>query len=93
MTPRGWQLKLGANVVNRWLNEEESPTALSAHHAVVLAHIEASQSGVAASAVGAGAPIISTPVGGLREQVVDGETGLLAERGPTQTLWPMRCAA
>jgi glycosyltransferase involved in cell wall biosynthesis len=77
---------LGANVVNRWLNEEEIATALSAHHAVVLAHIEASQSGVAASAVGAGAPIVSTPVGGLREQVVDGETGLLATRPDADAL-------
>jgi glycosyltransferase involved in cell wall biosynthesis len=52
----------------------------------VLAHIEASQSGVAASAVGAGAPIVATPVGGLLEQVVDGETGLLAARPDADAL-------
>jgi glycosyltransferase involved in cell wall biosynthesis len=77
---------LGATIVNRWLNEDEIAAALSTHHAVVLAHIEASQSGVAASAVGAGAPIVATPVGGLLEQVVDGETGLLAARPDADAL-------
>ncbi len=69
---------LGAHVLNRWLDEAEIANALQNHHAIVLSHIEASQSGVAASALGAGLPVIATPVGGIREQVRHGETGLLA---------------
>jgi glycosyltransferase involved in cell wall biosynthesis len=43
-----------------------------------LPYTEASQSGVAAAALGAGLPIIATPVGGLVDQIVDGETGMIA---------------
>lgn len=68
----------GAVVVNRWLSAEEVSAALATHDAVVLSHIEASQSGVAAAAFGAGLPVVATPVGGLREQVSEGETGVLS---------------
>ena len=71
---------MGAEVVNRWLTEAEVADAFSRYHAVVLSHIEASQSGVAAAAMGAGLPVIATPVGGLLEQVHDGITGVIAER-------------
>jgi glycosyltransferase involved in cell wall biosynthesis len=47
---------------------------------MVLPHVEASQSGVAATAFGAGLPVVCTPVGGLPEQVLDGVTGLVARR-------------
>ena len=70
---------LGAEVVNRWLAPHEIGAALSRAHAVALPYVEASQSGVAAAAYGAGAPIVATPVGGLAEQVADGEWGVLAE--------------
>ncbi len=70
--------QMGATIVNRWLDETEIASALGSHHAVVLSHIEASQSGVAATALGAGIPVLATPVGALREQVRHGETGLLA---------------
>ncbi|MBC8129306.1 MAG: glycosyltransferase family 4 protein [Rhizobiaceae bacterium] len=69
---------LGAIVVNRWLSDDEIDTALASHDALVLSHVEASQSGVAALALGSGLPIVATPVGGLVEQVTDGETGVLA---------------
>lgn len=70
---------LGAEVVNRWLTQKEISEALARYHVLVLSHIEASQSGVAAAGLGAGLPVIATPVGGLKEQVIDGENGLLAE--------------
>ena len=73
-------LQMGAEIVNRWLTSEEIAAALDHYHAVVLSHTEASQSGVAASAFGAGVPVVATPVGGLVEQVVDGVTGILAQR-------------
>ncbi len=71
---------MGAEVVNRWLTEAEIGDVLKRYHAIVLSHIEASQSGVAATALGAGIPVVATPVGGLIEQVQDGVTGVLATR-------------
>lgn len=70
---------LGARIENRWVAHEEIGGILANHDAVVIPYIEASQSGVVAAALGAGRPVIVTPVGGLREQVADGETGLIAK--------------
>ena len=70
---------LGATVVNRWLDEDEIRMALQECHAVVLSHVEASQSGIAAAALGAGVPVVITPVGGLIEQVRDGREGFVAK--------------
>ena len=72
--------ELGAEVINRWLTNEEIGRALSSYHAMVLSHTEASQSGVAAAALGAGMPVIATPVGGLVEQIQAGINGVLAQR-------------
>ena len=51
---------------------------LSRYDLVVAAHTEASQSGVIAAAFGAGLPVVTTPVGGLVEQVTHGVTGMIA---------------
>jgi hypothetical protein len=56
---------MGAEVVNRWLTEPEIGTILQRYQALVLSHIEASQSDVAATAFGAGLPVIATPDGPL----------------------------
>lgn len=77
---------MGAEVVNRWLTAQEVGTILRRFHAVVLSHIEASQSGVAAAAMHAGLPVVATPVGGLTEQITDGVTGLLAKRAEATAL-------
>lgn len=69
---------MGVEVVNRWHNDDEIAEILRRSHAIVLSHIEASQSGVAAAAFGAGLPVIATPVGGIVEQVKDEVTGVLA---------------
>lgn len=69
---------LGARVVNRWLSPQEMADAFASHHAIVLSHTEASQSGVAAAAFGACLPAIATPVGGLAEQIRDGVTGTIS---------------
>ncbi|MFN3869665.1 MAG: glycosyltransferase, partial [Hyphomicrobiaceae bacterium] len=71
---------LGAEVVNRWLGDDEIAGLLGRFDAVVLSHIEASQSGVAAAGFGAGLPVVATPVGGLAGQVRDGVTGTVAAR-------------
>lgn len=68
----------GAEVVNRWLSDEEIASALDRYDLVVVSHMEASQSGVVAAAVGAGLPVVTTPVGGLPEQVRHNVDGLVA---------------
>jgi glycosyltransferase involved in cell wall biosynthesis len=67
------------SVRNEWLSEADMADALSWADIVVLPYIEASQSGVAASALTAHVPIVATPVGGLTEQVQDGVTGVVAK--------------
>lgn len=70
--------EIGAEIVNRWIGHDEIGAILARHDVLVLPYIEASQSGVAAAARGAGLPVIVTPVGGLTEQVRDGVDGLIA---------------
>ena len=75
-----------AEVVNRWLTESEIAAILPRFHALVLPYTEASRSGVAAAAFGAGLPIIATPVGGLVDQVIDGSTGVIARQADARAL-------
>ena len=51
---------------------------LGSHHVVVAPYRSATQSAVVPLASAAGRPTVATPVGGLVEQVRDGETGVLA---------------
>jgi len=48
------------------------------HHIVVASYRSATQSGVVPLAIAAGRPTVATPVGALTEQVIDGETGIVA---------------
>jgi glycosyltransferase involved in cell wall biosynthesis len=52
----------------------------ASHHLVIASYRSATQSGVVPLALAAGRPTVATPVGGLAEQVVDGETGVVSER-------------
>lgn len=70
---------LGADIVNRWVDEATFDAALASHHAMVLPYLESSQSGPAAAALGSAMPAVVTPVGGLVEQVEHRVTGLVAE--------------
>jgi glycosyltransferase involved in cell wall biosynthesis len=69
---------LGAEVENRWLQHDEFSGILSRYDIVAASHTEASQSGVIATAFGAGLPVVATPVGGLVEQVAHNVTGVIA---------------
>lgn len=76
----GFQEQIAApdiEVHNSWLDEEQIAALMSASDLVVLPYELSSQSGVAAAAHAAGRPVVATPIGGLREQVLPG-TGLLA---------------
>jgi glycosyltransferase involved in cell wall biosynthesis len=66
-------------ITNRWVADDEIPAILEHHDALVLPYLEASQSGVIAAALGARLPVIATPVGGLIEQIIPGESGLFAK--------------
>lgn len=68
----------GLEVDNRWIPEDEIGAAIVRADIMVLPYRESSQSGVAPLAYAAAIPVVATPVGGLREQVRDGDTGLLA---------------
>ncbi len=59
----------GVSVENRWVPEDEVGDLLAWSDAVVLSHREASQSGVAATALAAGRWVVATRVGGLAEQL------------------------
>lgn len=77
---------LGAEVENHWLSDAEIASALDRYDLVVVSHVEASQSGVVAAAFGAGLPVVTTPVGGLPEQVRHNVDGLVATEPSGQAL-------
>jgi glycosyltransferase involved in cell wall biosynthesis len=71
---------------NRWIPEQEVAEIFHGADLVVVPYIEASQSGVVATAYGMGLPVVVTAVGGLREQVRHGMTGLIAAGTSPQDL-------
>lgn len=78
--------RIGAEVENRWIADSEINGIFSRFDAVVCSHVEASQSGVAATAFGHGLPVIAFPTGGIAEQVIEGETGVLAATADVDAL-------
>lgn len=66
----------GVTVEQRWVPDEEMAAVIGSTHALVLPYREASQSGVLPIALALGVPAVATAVGGLGEQLRDGETGL-----------------
>jgi glycosyltransferase involved in cell wall biosynthesis len=69
---------LDAEIVNRWIAHGEIEQMAARYDTFVLSNIEASQSGVIPLAHGLGLPVLTTPVGGLIEQVEDEHSGLIA---------------
>ena len=65
----------------RWIGEEEIGGIFKQADFLVLPFRAQAQSGVIAMAYAFGKPVITSRLGGLVEQVVDGETGLLCEPG------------
>jgi glycosyltransferase involved in cell wall biosynthesis len=78
--------KLGAEIQNRWIGENEIGPILSRFDVVVASHVEASQSGVVAVSLGSGVPVVVTPIGGLPRQVADGINGLVAAAATSEAL-------
>ncbi len=67
-------------VSRRWLGHEEVESLVAGADVLVLPYIEASQSGLIPIARALGTPVVVTPVGGLPEQVIDGVSGVVAQR-------------
>jgi glycosyltransferase involved in cell wall biosynthesis len=68
----------GTELTSRWLAPDEVDSFVDWADVLVAPYREASQSGVVPLAGAHGVPSVVTPVGGLREQVVDGEDGSVA---------------
>lgn len=68
----------GVVVHRAWTPEGEVESTISSFDVLVAPYVEASQSGVVPLAAALGVPAVVTPVGGLAEQVQDGQTGLVA---------------
>jgi glycosyltransferase involved in cell wall biosynthesis len=69
----------GVRVENRWVPEAEVDALLNWADIVVLPYREASQSGVAPTALAAGRHVVATRVGGLAEQVEGAPRAILCE--------------
>jgi glycosyltransferase involved in cell wall biosynthesis len=65
--------------VPRYVSEEESAEYFNRADAIVLPYRSATGTGVVAAAYHYRKPVIASNVGGLRDVVIDGETGMLAE--------------
>jgi glycosyltransferase involved in cell wall biosynthesis len=72
----------GVTVENRWVPEPELGALIGWADALVLSYREASQSGVAAAAVGAGRWVVATRVGGIVEQLGREPLARLCEPDP-----------
>jgi glycosyltransferase involved in cell wall biosynthesis len=70
--------------INRWIEESEVGALLAGHDLLLTSYSEASQSGVIPSANAVGLPVVASRAGGLREQVADGVTGVLAKDDSAQ---------
>lgn len=69
-----------------WKTDREIVAHLDWADAAILPYIEASQSGVAPISLARARPVIATPVGGLPEQIRNGETGIVTESVSPQAL-------
>ena len=66
------------NIVNKWLDDSEVNELFSLRKTItILPYLDATQSGVIPIAQEYESPIIASNVGGLKEQIKDGETGFL----------------
>jgi glycosyltransferase involved in cell wall biosynthesis len=84
---RRWLERLAnVQIFNHWMAEEEIPGLFSHATLLVLPYTGATQSGVLAIAAGYSLPVIATRAGGLPEQVIEGETGLLVSPGSVDEL-------
>ena len=73
-----------------WIDDAAIPEVLDGFDLLVLPYTEASQSGVFAYAMGAGLPMVVTPVGGLVEQAATGAAVVAASTTPSDVAQALR---
>jgi glycosyltransferase involved in cell wall biosynthesis len=73
-------------VINEWIKEEDVDFYFRQANIVVLPYLEGTQSGVIPISYSYKLPVVVTRVGGLPEQVKDGETGLIVEPNDANAL-------
>lgn len=73
-------------LIERFLSPEEVVREFQRARVVVMPYDNATQSGVAACAIGVGRGVVAFDVGALREMVDDGRTGLLVPHGDMPAL-------
>lgn len=73
-------------ILNRWIKDEEINQIIPYTKIVVLPYTHATQSGVIPLAYTFGKPVIATNTGGLEEQIVNNETGLLIKKNSLEDL-------
>ena len=73
------ELKDNLELNVRWIKDEEVEGFFAQSDFVVVPYVEASQSGVIPLSYSLGLPVIASRIGGIPEQVVEGETGFLVE--------------
>ena len=78
--------ELHIGLTNRHLQDAEIKEAIASHGAMILPYTSATQSGVAAIALGNGLPCIATKAGGLPEQVVHNRNGIIVPPRNAQAL-------
>lgn len=83
---------VGINWVTGWIREEDVEDLFAEADIVVLPYREATQSGVAALALGLGVPLVVTPVGALPEQIESTGAGIVADEVSAEALSRAVCA-
>jgi glycosyltransferase involved in cell wall biosynthesis len=79
-------LELDIQLINRWVSESELSEIVASHGVIVMPYLSATQSGVAAVALGNGLPAIATDVGALPEQIIHGRNGLIVPQNDANGL-------
>lgn len=68
---------IGVTLLNHFIPDEQIDNLVAEAGVLVLPYISATQSGISATGLAKGLPMIATNVGGLPEHVIDGHNGLL----------------
>ena len=72
--------------INKFIPSDEVGTYFSASDVVVLPYKNASQSGIIPLAYSYQRPVIASDIKGIREMVIDGQTGILFEKNDSKLL-------
>jgi len=88
-TPYGKSYKGLANftLINRWIKDEEVESIFIGSNLIcVCPYLDATQSGAVLLAQEYNVPLIATKTGGIEEQIIDGDTGLLVRPNDVKDL-------